>query len=201
MYFTPKIDEAVKLAARLHRDHTRKDGGLTPYISHLVSVSIILSEATDDEDIIIAGLMHDSLEDVPNYTFESLTTDCGARTAEIVRYVTEPLDPNKQEDDQLPWLTRKNAYLENLKKGGMESAMVSAADKIHNTESLIMDALREGETFLSRFSSSLRNKLWFHEQVLIIVEEKLGKKHILTMKLSSCTEKFKTLVIAHEQNR
>lgn len=191
MTFTPQIDEAIKLAAHLHRNHTRIDKNSTPYISHLVSVAMILSEYTNDEDIIIAGLMHDSLEDVPDYDYEKLLLDCGERVAKIVTHVTEPLDANKSEIDQLPWLTRKEAYLKNLKSGGKESAMVSAADKIHNTESLIRVANDEREAHLSRFKSSLKNRVWFHEQVLEIVKEKLGDSHGLTKKLSDCTIEFK----------
>ena len=135
MNLTPRINNAIKLAAHLHRNQTRKDANKTPYISHLVSVALIVATVTDDEDSIIAGLMHDSLEDVPGYTYDQLVKDCGVRVADIVTHVTEPLDANKQDDEQLPWLERKEAYLSNLRSGGMEAAIVSCADKIHNTES------------------------------------------------------------------
>ena len=194
MIFSSRIDEAIKLASHLHRNQTRIDAQSTPYISHLVSVAIILSEATEDEDIIIAGLMHDSLEDVPGYSYERLVKDCGEKVASIVQHVTEPLDANKSEDEQLPWITRKEAYLENIRKGGVESALISTADKIHNTESLIKSAHHEDEAYLSRFKSSLANKLWFHEQVLFIVEEKLGKENILIKKLTTSIESLKKLV-------
>ncbi|MFA6608690.1 MAG: HD domain-containing protein [Candidatus Paceibacterota bacterium] len=199
MNFTSRIDEAIKLASRLHRHQIRKDSGHTPYISHLVSVAMLLTEAKCDEDTIIAGLMHDSLEDVPNYSYKNLVGDCGERVAEIVKRVTEPLDANKLDDEQMPWLERKEIYLTNLRAGEKESVMVSAGDKIHNTESFMSDISREGEDFISRFGSSLRNKLWFHEKVLEIVEEKLGKEHILVVRLSSCTEDFRKLVTQYEQ--
>lgn len=193
MIFTPRINEAIKLSAHLHRNQTRKDFYNTPYVSHLFSVAMILTSATSDEEIIIAGLMHDSLEDVPSYTYDKLVIDCGARVADIVTHVTEPLDPNKRDDEQLPWLQRKEVYLENLRSGGIESAMVSAADKIHNTESFLLDAKNEGDAFLSRFHSSIRNKLWFHEQVLAIVAEKLGNNNELVERLKLCTEDFKKM--------
>ncbi len=198
MNFTPKINEALRLASRLHRDQVRKDKEHTPYISHLVAVAMILSEATDDEEIIMAGLLHDALEDAPNYTYENLVADCGARVAEIVKHVTEPLDANKAEEDQLPWLFRKESYLNNLRSGGKESAMVSASDKLHNTDSLIFGITHEQEEFLSRFHSSLRNKLWFHQQVLLIIEEKLSKDNILVSKLSLSTRELEKLVISYE---
>lgn len=193
MNFNSRIDEAIKLASRLHRHQVRKDSKHTPYISHLVSVAMILRDAECNEDTIIAGLMHDSLEDVPNYNYENLVNDCGEQVAKIVKHVTEPLDANKEENEQMPWLERKEAYLVNLNAGDKESAMVSAADKIHNTESFIRDAIKEGEEFLNRFGSSLRNKLWFHEETLKIIAGKLGDDHVLTVRLSESTEKLRKL--------
>lgn len=194
MNLTPRINEAIKLAARLHRNQTRKDFEMTPYVTHLMSVAVLVSSVTDDEDVIIAGLMHDSLEDVPLYTYEKLLADCGARVAEIVKHVTEPLDANKNMDEQLPWLKRKEVYLDNLRQGGLESAIVSAGDKIHNTESLIIDIKKEGDEFIKRFGSSLLNKLWFHEQSLIVIEEKLGSNHPLVVRLSKAVAEYKNLV-------
>lgn len=193
MVFTPRLNEAIKLAAHLHRNQSRKDNNKTPYITHLISVAIILSEVTNDEDIIIAGLMHDSLEDVPGYTYEQLVLDCGVRVAEIVRHVTEPLDANKADNEQLPWLTRKEQYLEALRSGGVESALISCADKIHNTESYITDLQREGEAYAVRFGSSIKNRLWFHEQTLAVVTEKLGTDHGLVKRFTNSTESFRKL--------
>lgn len=198
MIFTPRINEAIKLASRLHRHQSRNDNEKTPYVSHLVSVAVILSEVTNDEDVIIAGLMHDSLEDVPGYTYDQLVKDCGERVASIVHHVTEPLDANKPQNEQLPWLSRKEQYLQVLRDGGVESAMVSSADKIHNTESFIDDASKEDGAFTSRFGSSARNRLWFHEQVLAIVIEKLGDDHTLIKKFKTSTESFKSLLLRTE---
>ena len=194
MLFTPRFDEAIKLASRLHREQSRSDNERTPYVSHLMAVAVILSSVTDDEDVLIAGLMHDSLEDVPHYTYDMLVADCGARVAEIVKHVTEPLDASKASDQQLPWLTRKEAYLEVLRNGGAESAMVSCADKIHNTESFIRDIEKEDGVFASRFGSSARNRLWFHEQSLAIVTEKLGASHPLVLQFAASTIRFRDLV-------
>ncbi len=198
MQLTPRINEAIRLSSHLHRNQIRKDEYHTPYVSHLYSVAALISSATDDEDIIIAGLMHDSLEDVPNYTYEELEKTFGERVATIVRHVTEPFDANKGEDEQKPWLERKEAYLQVLRAGGEESAIVSAADKIHNTESFILDMKQEGDAFTSRFPSSLRNKVWFHEQALHIIREKLGEDHPLVIRLVTCTEEFNQLVASNE---
>jgi (p)ppGpp synthase/HD superfamily hydrolase len=183
MTFSSRLDDAIKLAARLHRDQVRNDNEKSPYITHLVSVMVVLSQVTDDEDILVAGIMHDSLEDVPHYTYEQLVEDCGERVAKIVHHVTEPLDASKLPTEQLPWLERKEKYLETLQEGGWESALVSCADKIHNTQSFLKDAQLEGNAFIDRFRSSIRNRLWFHNEVYTIVKEKLGEDHVLVVQL------------------
>jgi (p)ppGpp synthase/HD superfamily hydrolase len=198
MQLTPRLNEAIKLSSHLHRNQNRKDENNTPYISHLYSVAAIISSVTEDEDIIIAGLMHDSLEDVPHYEYDDLVRDFGVRVAQIVLHVTEPLDATKGEDEQLPWLERKELYLKVLREGGIESATVSAADKIHNTESFIFSLKKEGDVFTSRFFSSLRNKIWFHEEALAIIREKLGEEHLLVKRLVTCTEEFKQLATTNE---
>ena len=194
MILTPSLDSAIKLASRLHRTQTRKGAEATPYISHLIAVAILVSSVTDDEEIIVAGLMHDCLEDVPDYSYEDLVRDCGERVAQIVKHVTEPLDANKEEGDQLPWMTRKEAYLETLKQGGVESAIVSCADKIHNTESFLLDSKKGGESFALAFGSSSENRLMFHEKVLVLIQEKLGDAHPLVVRLTACTEAFRKMV-------
>ena len=195
MLLSPRLDEAIKLASHLHRLQVRKDSLLTPYISHLVGVAILIASVTDDEDVIIAGLLHDSLEDVPHYSYDQLVIDCGERVAGIVVHVTEPLDANKSDEDQLPWLTRKEFYLDKLRSGGVESAIVSAADKVHNTESFVRDYKKEGEVYARRFGSSIKNRAWFHEQVLTIVEEKLGTQHALVVRFKEAMEIFRQVSV------
>jgi hypothetical protein len=71
--------------------------------------------------------------------------------------------------------------------------MVSCADKIHNMDSFIRDVASEGDAFKARFGSSIRNRLWFHEQVLILVTRKLGDDHALIKRLRTSTEAFRQI--------
>ena len=61
---SPRLIRAINTAAWAHRDHVRK-GTDIPYISHIFGVMHLVSEVTDDEDVLIAALFHDILEDVP----------------------------------------------------------------------------------------------------------------------------------------
>lgn len=189
MILTHRLQEAINEAARLHRGQFRKDALQTPYITHLVGVMILLSSATHDEDILIAGLMHDALEDVPDYAPEHLTEKFGDRVKDIVMGVTEESKLNG--DSDLSWKEVKEAYLANLRQSQEESIMVSLADKIQNTRSLIemIHTAKGGK--LANFGSNHDDRVWFNEEVLKIGEEKLGDDHILVEEFRLETEEMK----------
>ena len=177
MILTHRLQEAINEAARLHRDQLRYDAQKTPYITHLVGVMILLSSATHDEDILVAGLMHDSLEDVEGYTPEKLEASFGKRVCEIVLGVTEQFKLKRETPPS--WKEEKILYLQNLETAPEESVMVSLADKIQNTRSLIEMIKSADKDALSKFGSSTQDKLWFHGEVLAVGQERLGNDHIL----------------------
>ncbi len=166
-----ELIKAINLASRLHRNHTRRDEQETPYVSHLFAVAMYLSSVTDDQDIIIAGLMHDALEDVADYEYEDLLADCGERVANIVRGVTE----NKA----LPYKERKTLYLENLKSGSLESMLVSLADKTHNAMSL--------RDVHDSHNMNADTQILIYTEVLNIAKERIldvsSKEYVLVKKL------------------
>ena len=179
MILTKRLSHAINRASELHREQLRRGKDMTPYISHLYSVMYLLSKTTDDEDVLIAGLLHDSLEDVPLYTKEKLIEEFGERVGAIVSGVTEPLDANKEIDDQKPWLERKEAYLEALKNGPTESALVSLCDKIHNLMSTEYIVETGDALLFQKIEASFRHQKIFYEKVLEICREKLGNDHAL----------------------
>ncbi len=192
MILTHRLQEAINAASRLHRDQIRKDGDKTPYISHVVGVMILLSSATHDEDVLIAGLLHDSLEDVADYTPEILEQQFGARVKEIVMGVTEEF---KLRNETPPsGKEEKLLYLETLKVSTDESLMVSLADKIQNTRSLIeMINLSKGEEH-PKFASTHDDRLWFHQEVLALCEERLGEDYVLVEELRGELRKMKRVL-------
>lgn len=177
MILTHRLQEAINEAARLHRDQIRKDSQKTPYITHLVGVMILISSTTHDEDVLIAGLMHDALEDVPGYTPEMLEAKFGSRVKDIVLGVTEEFKLKKEEAPS--WKIEKIQYIETLKNASDESVVVSLADKIQNTRSLIEMIKNADKEALAKFGSSSKDKLWFHEEVLAVGEDRLGEDHLL----------------------
>lgn len=164
MQFTPLIEKALERAAILHQNQKRKDGA-TPYIIHPVAVAIILSNYTEDEEIIAAGLLHDTLEDT-DYTPEELEKDFGKRVKEIVMGVTEDASART-------WREKKGGYIEKLKTGRAESLMVSAADKISNFRSRMNCYKLYGPSFENRFEAPHLEYSWLYEEIAKIFDERL----------------------------
>lgn len=171
MTLTKKIRKALNKAAILHEGQKRKNGEI-PYFVHLASVGMILSEYTDDEDVVVAGILHDCLEDVAGYSYKDLKNDFGEKIADIVKEVSEDKDPNKPRSENPPWEERKKGYLEKLKKDSKEALLVSAADKLHNIASMI-DSEKAGYNMRDAFNAPISRRLWFHGEVVKIVKERL----------------------------
>lgn len=172
MMLTPKISKAINRASVLHFGQKRKADGL-PFITHPFAVAFILLNYTDDEDVIIAGLLHDVIEDVEDYSEKDFQKEFGEKVFKMVMDVSEDTVLKKEKGAKESWHIRKEKYLEHLRNCDEDSLMISCADKIHNTMSLI-DAFKEqGDKILKFFDSSLAEKNWFHEEVLKILQKRL----------------------------
>ena len=187
--FTKKLQKAIDTASKLHHGQMRKCEARLPYVSHLFSVAMILAEYTDDETIIIAGLLHDTLEDVPGYTYEMLKADFGKKVADIVRGVSEV--EGVAEMKSLPWLQRKELYLKKLSTDKEAALLVSAADKIHNLLSFAEEYQKNGECVRRSFHSSKKDQWWFYQEILRIIKSRI--KHPLVGRLEKVLKQSKKL--------
>jgi (p)ppGpp synthase/HD superfamily hydrolase len=177
MILTPRLQHAINLAATLHRSHTRIGEQNTPYITHLISVAILVNHYGGDEDMIIAGLLHDTVEDVPEYTIEQLELDCGKEVARIVKNLTEPREFHPDLHKTEKWITSKKAYLSQISGADHKTLIVSAADKLHNMQTLIDGYLSGDEILVQRFTGDgLKGQIWFCEEVATILEGKIPEE-------------------------
>ncbi|NMB03192.1 MAG: HD domain-containing protein, partial [Tissierellia bacterium] len=81
-----RVSEAYRMAETAHAGQFRSSG--EPYVSHPIQVALILAELELDEDTVIAGLLHDVIEDT-QYTHDSIQAKFGKDVAEIVEGVTK----------------------------------------------------------------------------------------------------------------
>jgi (p)ppGpp synthase/HD superfamily hydrolase len=181
MKLTPLIQKAITESARLHKDQKRKVDG-SPYVTHAFSVAWILEDYTDDEKTLATALLHDVLEDVPDYSMEQLVKDFGSEVAAIVREVSVIETRDKGNNRKLSWKKRKEQYLAQINNASEGALLVSAADKIHNLQSLVTDHEREGDGVWDNFNSTAAECVWFNEQVLKVLEERLDNPIVALLK-------------------
>src|SRR6476660_5351370 len=101
----PRLFDAVEFAAHAHAEQFRK-GTRIPYITHPLNVMRLLIEADCAEDVVIAGLLHDTVEDTP-VTLDDIRSRYGSVVADLVAGVTEP-------PRTFTWEQRKQSVLNQL---------------------------------------------------------------------------------------
>ena len=183
---SPRIDEAIRVATYAHRNQVRKSTEI-PYIVHPYAVMTIASSETDDEDVLIACLLHDVLEDAPEeLSREEMEERFGKRVLAIVSGVTK--------DSTIKgWRERSEAYIDHLRQAPIESVIVSAADKIHNLQSILTDYATHGEHLWDRFNAGKHEQLWWYTSILEVLEERLPDS-ILTSQLAHFVDEMQGIV-------
>lgn len=167
-----KTFKALYFATNAHEGQKRK-GKDTPYIAHPVAVGYLLLKSGATEAVVIAGILHDTIEDTET-TYEALVTEFGKDIAEIVNDVTE-------QDRSLPWIERKRIALEHVKDMRDEAVLVKTADAIHNMSDQIADYKKEGERMFERFSASKDQQLERYEKLVFAIEAREIKNPLLPM--------------------
>lgn len=153
----PRFQRAFEFAAKQHAGQTRKASSI-PYIAHLMGVASLVFEAGGDEDLAIAALLHDVVEDCGGAPMlEQIRRRFGARVAKIVDGCTDAYQLPKP-----PWHDRKLSYINRLKKEDAETRLVSAADKLNNVRSILSDYRTIGESVWSRFNGGRDGTLWYY---------------------------------------
>lgn len=200
MFLTDRIFQAIERSTELHDGQRRRVNGL-PYIVHPYAVGFLLAHFTNDEDVIIAGLFHDTLEDVPGYTREMLETEFGPKVASFVSEVTEDNaiydeHPELRHEDRVR--LKKLDYLERLADDSEGALLIAAADKICNTRSFLSEYgklgpdefwqkwRRNAPTFEQNRGTSERY-LRFALAFNLIIQEKLPS-HPLAVELDRVTK-------------
>ncbi len=166
MQLTNRLEQAIRVAAKAHREQTRKGTGV-PYITHPFSVMCIAQTVTNDEDTLIACLFHDILEDVPDkYPEQQMRLEFGDNVVSIVKAVTK----NDQIDD---WHERCKAYLQQLSEVKSKNAIIVAcADKIHNLMTTLADYEVQGDEIWKIFSTGKEAQLWWYESVRELIAKR-----------------------------
>ena len=137
---TNMIEKAFLFALKVHGGQTRKDG--KPYITHPFSVAMELAKNGANDELICAGLLHDTIED-GGVSPDELKREFGGEVLRLVLFDTE----NKK----LSWKERKDATLLALENCDCKCAMLVCADKLSNIRDLSEGLKAEGESIWNKF--------------------------------------------------
>ena len=182
----PRLQKAFRYAAEQHEGQTRKQTAV-PYLSHLMAVTSLVLEGGGDEDLAIAALLHDVVEDCGGRPrLREVRKLFGARVAKIVEGCTDSFS-----DPKLPWLVRKTEYLQNLKHEDADTRLVSASDKLHNVRTITADYRIDGESIWKRFSGGREGTLWYYHA--LHEEFQRRKPNRITRELAIALNELETL--------
>ena len=200
--FSSAVDRALIVAALAHQCKVRK-GTEIPYIMHPFHVGLILQRYGYPEEVVVAGFLHDVVEDMPfgdhalqqriaaTFPGAELPTSVGLETfrgaflrfmdsqfgpavLDLVMLVTEPKNDG---GPQRYWRERKQCQLEHLADAAPAGAALKAADLLHNIRSVLRDLKRDGAAVMKRFNAGPKDTLWWYETASQRAAERLQQGH------------------------
>jgi (p)ppGpp synthase/HD superfamily hydrolase len=150
------IFEAIEFAVKAHSGQFRK-GTKIPYIVHPLSVARILIEHDCPEEVVVAGILHDTVEDTP-VTIGDIRRSFGENVASLVAGASEP---GKSDT----WENRKRHTIEYLKTAPLDVLFVSLADKLDNIRAIRADYEKLGDAVWSRFNRPKESQAWYYRSL------------------------------------
>jgi (p)ppGpp synthase/HD superfamily hydrolase len=143
--YSDRINHAFAFAAKHHDRQVRK-GTRLPYLTHPANVAIILTRYGRDEETVIAGILHDVIEDCvrEGWTSEMLSERIAGKFGTDVLSAVLAVTKRRTDDDGVEF-SREDAradYLERLAVANDLARWVCAADKVHNAGTILADLRR-----------------------------------------------------------
>jgi (p)ppGpp synthase/HD superfamily hydrolase len=169
LFLSSRFTAAIDYARHLHIE-TRK-GSNIPAMAHLVGVaSLVMGEnghapAPVTEDMVIAALLHDAVEDhggMPR--LRDIEHNFGSNVARMVEGLTDSFADNDAEKPL--WEERKAGYIERLAKEPLDVQLISAADKLYNARTILSDHRDLGAQVWKRFKRGREQQIWYYRELL-----------------------------------
>jgi (p)ppGpp synthase/HD superfamily hydrolase len=121
--FSHAVERALRVAIDAHAGQLRKSAEQTPYVVHPLHVALILARWGQDDDVIVAGLLH--------WPLPRIEAEFGHHVAKLVAELTE--------DKSKSWDERKRYAIDHVPRISPFAATIKAADKLHNLQSLVFE--------------------------------------------------------------
>ncbi len=172
MIYSEKLQKAIKFAIKTHEIYQKqkRKGYDIAYTSHPLTVGIILARAGAQEEIVIAGILHDTIEDSKKekkVTPEMIESRFGKLVVDLVVSVTQ--------ESGLSWTEKKKNALENIKRFSNESMFLKSADVLSNAQDIIYDYDKKGDQIFEKFNAPDPKKENTIDNYLNIIEVILSR--------------------------
>jgi (p)ppGpp synthase/HD superfamily hydrolase len=168
--YSDRINHALAFAAKHHDQQVRK-GTRLPYLTHPANVAIILTRYGRDESTIVAGILHDVIEDCVSlaYTADMLSQRIGEKFGREILETVLAVTYRRVDDDgiELSGDEKRDDYVERLANASETARWVCAADKLHNANTIISDLRRtiDPGTIWRRFTIGKDGTLQWYRRV------------------------------------
>ncbi len=174
--YSDPVNHAFAFAAKHHDRQVRK-GTKLPYLTHPANVAVILTRYERDDETVVAGILHDVVEDCvrDGYTQEMLEQRIGEKFGQRVLDTVLAVTHRRLGDDgaEMSPDQRKTDYLNRLTMAGDAARWVCAADKVHNSNSILSDLRRtqDPDSVWSRFKIGRAGTVKWYRDVMLRLRE------------------------------
>ena len=162
-----KISRAVAYAALAHLTQKRK-GTDHPYIYHPLKTMEYLVQMNVGEDLIVAGVLHDVLEDTA-VTYEELIAEFGERVAQLVK--------SHSEDKSKSWKERKMHTIDLCANAPLDVRLLIMADTMANLYDTCRDVQEFGDELWKRFKTTKYKQSWYYYSKVLALEDGIAEKY------------------------
>ena len=149
------LEKAIHFATSKHAGQLRK-GTKVPYIVHPLETMNILRSMNADTNLLIAGLLHDTVEDTDT-SIEEITGIFGTDVAALVG--------GHSEDKSKTWEERKTHAIKELADARRRMKILVMADKVSNLRSMAADYRVVGDKLWSRFNAPVEKQAWYYSGI------------------------------------
>ena len=165
------LDDAIHFATKAHAGVSRK-GKTRPYILHPLEAMNIASTLTEDEEVLAAAVLHDTVEDT-DVTKADIRAAFGSRVADLVAAESE--DKCKDLPAESTWETRKQETIEALKTKSRDIKTICLGDKLSNLRELSRDYAELGDALWERFNQKDKAMhCWYYSSLYEILKDEFG---------------------------
>lgn len=165
---TDLLDRAIVFAVKAHRGMGRK-GKEFPYIVHPMEAVSIVATMTNDQELLAAAALHDTVEDT-DVTLEMLRAEFGDHIAMLVDIESEDKQPEVSAEES--WHTRKQGAIDRLARAPHDAKVVALGDKLSNMRAIAHDYAELGDALWNRFNTSdPKEHEWYYRGLAEVLRE------------------------------